>query len=242
MQLKLGLMALGAMATLVLFSGNAAHAKSEKTDKRMSDKVTTVEKKKKKTPVVVTIKAGDTLAEIAKSHKTSYVRLFNANSKISNPDMIFVGDKIRIPTEDEKLPDRFSELTPIVQAQVIAADTVGQNTTTAAPSSSPQHIARGSSAGNTYAYGWCTWYAKQMRSDLPNNLGHGGSWAANAAAQGIPTGSTPRVGAIAEQPGHVAYVEAVNGGMVTVSEMGYNYTQGQFNRRTVPASSFTYIY
>ena len=81
-----------------------------------------------------------------------------------------------------------------------------------------------------------------MRADLPNNLGNGGSWVANAAAQGIPTGSTPRVGAVAEQPGHVAYVEAVNGGMVTVSEMGYNYSQGQFNRRTVPASNFTYIY
>ncbi len=245
MQSKFGLVALSVMATLVLFGGDVAEAKSEKTDKKATEDTSVVAKKEEKPkPVYVTIKPGDSLAAIAESKNTSYVRIFNANDKITNPDMIYPGDKVRIPTEDEELPDRFSELTPAVQAQVVAADTVGQaiGQTGAAAAQPVQHMARGSSAGNTYAYGWCTWYAKQMRPDLPNNLGNGGSWAANAAAQGIPTGSTPRVGAIAEQPGHVAYVEAVNGGMVTVSEMGYNYTQGQFNRRTVPASSFYYIY
>jgi surface antigen len=258
MQSKFSLMALSVMATLVIFGGDAAQAKSETTDKKTSDKTSVVVKKKeKKSPVVVTIKTGDTLAAIAESHKTSYVRLFNANDKIANPDVIYAGDKVKVPTADEQLPDRFSKLTPVVQAQVVAADTVSQvaaqpaasattNQTSApaptAAASAPTYSTRGSSAGNTYGYGWCTWYAKEMRSDLPNNLGNGGSWVANAAAQGIPTGSAPRVGAIAEQPGHVAYVESVNGNMVTVSEMGYNYTQGQFNRRTVPASNFTYIY
>lgn len=248
MQSKLGLVALSVMATLVLFGGNTAEAKSEETDKISAVQAAALAEK----PVIV-VNEGDTLADIATRQNTSYVRLFNANDTIANPDMIYVGDKVRVPKEDEQLPDRFSQLTAVVQAQVVAADTVGQATgqtgaAAAAPVQAPapapatQAAYRGSSAGNTYGYGWCTWWAKQMRPDLPNNLGNGGSWVANASAQGFATGTAPAAGAIAEIPGHVAYVESVSGGMMTISEYGWNYTQGQFNRRTVPATGWRFIY
>ncbi|MDQ5932182.1 MAG: peptidoglycan DL-endopeptidase CwlO [Patescibacteria group bacterium] len=249
MQSKFGLVALSVMATLVLFGGNTAEAKSNTTEKNEAEKAAAAAETKAaeaEKPVVVTIKEGDTLADIAAGHNTSYVRLYNANDKIANPDMIYVGDSVRIPKEDEQLPDRFSQLAPAVQAEVIAADVVGQTTTSAQPTASAAPVRttsyRGSSAGNTYGYGWCTWYAKSMRPDLPNNLGNGGSWVANASAQGIPTGSVARAGAVAEIPGHVAYVESVSGGMMTISEMGWNYQQGQFNRRTVPAAGWLFIY
>lgn len=104
-------------------------------------------------------------------------------------------------------------------------------------------IYRASSSGNTYAWGYCTWYAKSMRPDLPNNLGNGGQWVANAARQGFATGSTPRAGAIGEQPGHVVYVKSVNkNGTVNISEMNYNGGVGVVHHRTVPASMFRYIY
>ena len=229
MQSKFGLVALSVMATLVLFGGDTAKAKSNETDKKEEKKV------------VATIKAGDTLTDIATKYKTSYIRLFNANESITNPDLIFVGDKVRVPGKDEKLPNRLAELAPAEQTQVIAGAVYSQAGQADAPVGGG--MARGSSAGNTYAQGWCTWYAKEMRPDLPNNLGNGGQWVANAAAQGIPTGSSPRTGAIAEEPGHVAYVESVNGdGTITISEMGWNYQVGQFNRRTVPASNYRYIY
>lgn len=100
-----------------------------------------------------------------------------------------------------------------------------------------------SNAGNTYACGQCTWYAKSKRPDLPNRLGNGGQWVASAAALGFATGSTPRAGAIGEQPGHVVYVESVNkNGTVNISEMNYNGGVGVVNHRTVPASTFKYIY
>lgn len=98
---------------------------------------------------------------------------------------------------------------------------------------------------NTYAAGNCTWYAKSRRPDLPNNLGNAITWLSRARSQGIPTGSTPRVGAVAWEPigglGHVAIVTAVRGGMVTVSEMNY---RGLYviSTRTVAASHFSYIY
>ncbi len=239
MQSKIGLMTLGVITPLVLLNGTTVQAKSETTDtKTASSKSKPAEKAPEKpAPVYVDVQLGDTLSAIADRYQTSYVRIFDANEQIANPDVIDVGQRFRIPDPSEQLPDRVLPAAPEVQAAVQSA--VSSSPVQARLSQS----ARGSSAGNTYGYGWCTWYAKQMRPDLPNNLGNGGQWVANARAQGIPTGAVPRAGAIAEQSGHVAYVEAVNGDQVTVSEMGYNYQPGTVTRRTVSASTFWgYIY
>lgn len=108
-------------------------------------------------------------------------------------------------------------------------------------SSASSYVRSSGVAGNTYSPGYCTWYAKNMRPDLPNNLGNADTWVARAAAQGLPTGSEPRVGAIGQQGMHVVYVEAVDGDMVTISEMNYH-GLWSMNTRTVSASSFSYIY
>ncbi len=113
----------------------------------------------------------------------------------------------------------------------------------AAVSSVALFLGQTAHASNTYYQGQCTWYVKEKRPDLPNGLGNGGQWVTNAAARGIATGTAPRAGAVAEQPGHVAYVEAVNGNStVNVSEMNYNGGVGQVHTRTVAASTFKYIY
>ena len=98
-----------------------------------------------------------------------------------------------------------------------------------------------------YAYeaGNCTAYAKQMRPDIPNDLGDAKDWAINAATldpeHGFPVDKIPMAGDIAVfQPGdhgafpighkdkfgnpddygHVAYVESVNNnGTFNISEM-----------------------
>ncbi len=98
--------------------------------------------------------------------------------------------------------------------------------------------------GNGYDFGWCTWYVKSRRPDIPNRWGDAWMWLSSAQASGFGTGSTPKVGAVAWARGgnHVAYVEAVNqDGTVTVSEMNY---QGWDVKsfRTTAASSFMYIY
>jgi hypothetical protein len=113
-----------------------------------------------------------------------------------------------------------------------------------APQAQPQPIAQApaASSSNTYIKGQCTWYVKSKRPDLPNGLGNGGQWVKNAAARGFSTGTTPRVGAVAEQPGHVAYVESVSGSKVTISEMNYGGKAGIVHTRTVAASTFKYIY
>jgi surface antigen len=100
------------------------------------------------------------------------------------------------------------------------------------------------SGSNTYTYGYCTWYVANKRF-VPNGLGNANTWASRAPSYGLTVSSTPIVGAIAQTSagaeGHVAYVEAVNGDSVTISEMNY-VGWNKVSTRTVPSSSFRYIY
>ena len=80
-----------------------------------------------------------------------------------------------------------------------------------------------------YAACNCTAWAHQKRPDLPRNLGNALTWGVRAQAQGFRVNGQPRVGAVMVlQPGvqgahrrygHVAYVTAVQGNVVTVSQM-----------------------
>lgn len=54
----------------------------------------------------VTVQQGDSLSKIAKVHDTTYVRLFNANTDIKHPDVIYKGQTVRIPAKDEALTSR----------------------------------------------------------------------------------------------------------------------------------------
>lgn len=97
-------------------------------------------------------------------------------------------------------------------------------------------------AGNPYARGHCTWYAKSKRPDLPNDLGNANTWTSRAKARGIPTGVEPRVSAIAQKGMHVMYVEKVNpDGTMLVSEMNY-VGLGKKSSRIVAVSGHQFIY
>lgn len=56
--------------------------------------------------VTVTVAKGDTLSKIAATHQTTYNRLFDANTSISDPNIINPGDAIRIPYADEVIAAR----------------------------------------------------------------------------------------------------------------------------------------
>jgi surface antigen len=214
----------------VLFLAPAANAE-QKTDTK---------KDEKPPAVIVTVQAGDSLSIIADANKTTYVRIFDANDFIANPDIINPGDRVRIPTADENLPDRLAASVQPTAATYVPAPPTSKR---AVSSYSAPQAKYASSAGNTYYYGYCTWYAKQRRPDLPNMLGNGGQWVANAAARGYATGTAPRAGAIAETVGHVAYVESVNGdGTIVISEMNGPAGFGVVGTRTVSASQYRYIY
>lgn len=179
----------------------------------------------------------ETLSAIAKKHNTNWKRIYDKNNNIENPDLLNPGETLIIPSDDEELDPRSLPEPPAPQPQPATARRTVTNSTPVAsyvPPSSPN--------GNRYVAGYCTWYVKGRRPDLPNNLGNAATWVSRAAAQGIPTGSAPRVGAVGQRGNHVVYVESVNAdGTVTVSEMNYRALYQQTSR-TVPANYFNYIY
>lgn len=213
------LVALSVMSTLVLFGADSASATTEATSKT-----------KEKKSVVVTVKAGDTLTSIAKKHKTTYARLFNANKGIINPDMIDIGDKVRVPAKKEKLKDRFASYQAQATTQAAATTYTTRQYTSAPVNSSSYYVGNGM---------WCTDYVHSKRPDVRVYGNAGMSWISAAQAEGKRTGSTPRAGAVAVTNGHVAYVEKVNkNGSYVVSEMGWNYQAGNYNKRTVNPGAF----
>lgn len=101
-------------------------------------------------------------------------------------------------------------------------------------------------AGNTYGYGYCTWYVKNKRPDIGSYWGNANQWYASAQAAGYATGSEPRAGAIGVSfegaAGHVVYIESVSGGTVHLTEMNGSAGWNVVGSRSAPASSFVYIY
>jgi len=63
-------------------------------------------KQASKVQVSVTVSEGDNLSMIATDHQTTYQRLYDANTQINNPDLIYPGDKVRIPDVSEQIAHR----------------------------------------------------------------------------------------------------------------------------------------
>lgn len=90
-------------------------------------------------PVVVTVVKGDTLSKIAKDHNITIQRLFDANTFISDPDVINPGNQIRIPLDSEVLAARrlpansAPAATAVSKAAVKAKPASSKRITTSAP-------------------------------------------------------------------------------------------------------------
>jgi|GEM_PF-115150 len=182
--------------------------------------------------LLYTVVAGDTADSLAAAYSANAAQILsfnNAEVKGLTPGMKII------------IPDGVKAETPKPAAPVLAS-TSGKvaGASTAAP-----RLTSYSGGANGYSYGYCTYYVASRRS-VPSSWGNANSWLYNAQASGFSTGSVPVPGAIAWTGagyyGHVAYVESVSGGMVTVSEMNYNGNWGARTTRTTSASSFRYIY
>jgi len=90
------------------------------------------------------------------------------------------------------------------------------------------------SSGNGYPYGWCTYYVKEKKPEIPNTWGNAINWPTNS--------DTPRVGGIIQtresRLGHVALVISYNETSVTFSEMNGTAGWGKIDTRTLPINSW----
>ena len=173
-----------------------------------------------------TIKQGDNLTKVAKAFQTSVDRLWDKNAQLDHPDQLDAGEVLKIPENDEKLTDR-------PMPNIISRDTNPNEPVT-------QTYPRSSTGGNLYYRGYCTWYVKNVRPDIPNNMGDASSWYYNYPGA---KGSTPRVGAVAwtKAYSHVSIVISLTKESVTVREMNYK-GFGVISTRTAPISEFLYLY
>jgi surface antigen len=173
----------------------------------------------------------ETLEELASRFQSNANLIDSYNQLEGKP--LTAGQKLIIPDGVKPQP---AAPAPVKSSVAVAAAT---------PKSRPTFSA--SYGANGYSYGYCTYYVAGRRR-VPSNWGNASQWYYNAIASGYSVGSSPRPGAIAQTSGgwggfgHVAYVESVNGGSVTVSEMNYNGGWNRVSTRTVPASTFRYIY
>ena len=189
-----------------------------------------------------TVVEGESLSDIAKKYATEWKRIFDKNTNIQDPDIITAGMELLIPAADEQLAPRELPVRTVVVAPREVDSTPRTTTTSQAVQARTAKQAPATATSNGYVAGYCTWYVKNKRPDLPNNLGNASTWVARAAAQGIATGSTPAVGAVGQRGNHVVYVESVNDdGTVTISEMNH---KGLYvtTTRTLPADYFRYVY
>lgn len=189
----------------------------------------------KPVPAVYVVIEGDNLTKIGTAHNVEWQRLWAKNTQLTHPDVLHVGDQITIPLADEQLS---REVPAAVALPTITPGVVKPAQTGATASYG---------GGNTYDYGYCTWYVKNRRgASLPNGLGNANMWYWNAQRTGLPVGTAPAPGAVGTTTrgefGHVVYVESVNGdGTINISEMNAP-VFGGVTYRKANAAEFVYIY
>lgn len=180
--------------------------------------------------LLYTVGAGDTADSIAAAFQANAAQILSFN----NAEVKGLTPGLKIIVPDGVKPEAPKPAPAVTNYGRVAG----------ASTSRPQ-LTRFPFSGNGYSFGYCTYYVASRRG-VPGNWGNANAWYYNAQASGFSVGSSPVPGAVAWTGagyyGHVAYVEGVSGGMVTVSEMNYNGNWNRVTSRTVPASTFRYIY
>lgn len=114
-----------------------ASAETTKTNETKATEVKTPDEVKPAAPapVIVTVQPGDSLSSIAEANGTTWVRLYNANEAVVNPNIINPGDQIRVPAADEQLAERALPQ-PVVTAPVVTTYQATSYRAAAAPAAS----------------------------------------------------------------------------------------------------------
>lgn len=146
------------VATLFTLGNSQAHAQTQTNQGTAAPEVK------------VTVQPGDVLSKIAKDHDSTYIRVFDANAAIKDPDLIYPNQVVRIPTADEKLPNRplpADAPAPVVQPAPVQTPAAAPKAAVPAPKQQVTY-----SAPANYAAGNTAW-------DRIAQCESGGNWAIN---------------------------------------------------------------
>jgi surface antigen len=179
--------------------------------------------KSKKDIIAYTVKAGDTLASVARSHGVTSDSIRWSNSL--GGETLTAGQDLLIPpvngiiytvkagdTVDglvqrysanraQLIADNDAEVGGLkVGERILIRDGVRPAPTVSRYSYYGSYSFSAAYGGNGYDYGWCTWHVANRRIQagraLPSNLGNAISWYYNAQRAGLSVGSSPRAGAV----------------------------------------------
>ncbi|HSX48559.1 MAG TPA: LysM peptidoglycan-binding domain-containing protein [Candidatus Nanoarchaeia archaeon] len=167
--------------------------------------------------LLYTVQSGDTADSLANKYSANAAQILSYNN--AEVKGLQVGQKVIIPDGVK------ATAAPKASVQVASRQ---------AASNLASYIRPYLGGGNSYAYGYCTYYAKSRRPDIGSFWGNAYSWGYSARADGFAVDRNPRPGDVAWTTagyyGHVAIVEQVSGSGVLVSEMNYYGPGGGWNR------------
>lgn len=197
--------------------------------------------------IVYTVKDGDTVQTLAQKYKAdaSLITTYN-DLEISG---LSAGLKIIIPGAELPTNERPGYVAPVAYSGGTSGTYITGYSSGFA-SGGTWFIKRGTPNLGAYAYGNCTAYSFDRRAELGRPIGrmwgNAGSWATNARIAGYTVNRTPAAGAVIQDSGHVAIVEAVRAnGDLELSEMNARVAGGGYNivsGRILPASQVGQYY
>jgi LysM repeat protein len=172
---------------------------------------------------------GESLSKIAKQYNTTWQRLWQRNTQLTNQDKLNIGEKLVIPSETDVLADRPLYTLPVT---VTKREPIGN---------SPRQV---SVQGNGYDYASCTYWVKQWKPEV-GNWGNAKNWGYAAQAEGWTVSDTPIVGAVAWTTrgdyGHVGLVIGVGNGTIILKEGNFDWN-GSVRTIEVPVGAYRYIF
>jgi len=219
------------------------------------------------------VQSGDSLYTVAQKFGVSTDSIRKANALTSSTLQVGQSLTINDPTKDPSAVQSTPTAAPVktsVQAtaktqpsapapQKAEPQSNSSNAVTPVVPSNQQHGQAANSAGNTYSWGQCTWFAKNRASWAGNYWGNGGNWDSSARSQGFAVDNTPAAGSLVVfhpgqsvggqwtadgSAGHVAYVESVSGNTINISQggMGFPDPSGPNYQTISNANQYTYIH
>ena len=193
------------------------------------------------------VKDGDTIASIASKYKADASLITTYNDLEING--LSTGLKIIVPAGELPETERPGYVAPRA-AVLTTGGTYITGYSSGFSNGKTWFIKKGTPNQGRYAFGNCTAYVFDRRLELGRPVGamwgNAGAWATNARAAGYTVSRTPAAGAVIQDSGHVAIVEAVlPNGDLQLTEMNARVSGGGFNivsGRILPAGQVGQYY
>ena len=85
------------------------------------------------TAKTVKVESGDSLSTIASRNQSTAQRLYDANTSVSDPNLIFAGNELKVPAKDETLPTRPFPVAVVATTAPVAESVPAQESTASVP-------------------------------------------------------------------------------------------------------------